>query len=255
MERNFQYRGDLSKSALPEMLFTIDRFQVPGVIEVTRENVVKRIYIKEGNVIHASSSDREDSLGDYLHRTGRLTTEVFAATMREREKLNKRYGALLVERHILPPDEVYEVIREQIESIVWSLFYLDEGKVTFSIGEFKEAGMMRIQLPMRQVILQGIKQAPNAKSLINRLGKKETMFAPDYSIEDIIELALDETEYELLELINGKRSLYHICSNGPMAPPENAKLLYAFQVLQLIRRRSEEETGGGVMKINVEPDA
>lgn len=233
------------------MLFTIDRFQVPGVIEVSRDDIVKRVFLKEGNVIHATSTDRQDSLGDFLHQAGKLTMEVFAATMREREKLNKRYGALLVERRILPPDVVYQAIREQIESIVWSLFYWEQGKVTFSIGEFKEAGMMRIQLPMRQVILQGIKRAPNARMLLNRLGRKETMFAPSFSIEDIIELAMNDDEYELLSLVNGRRSLYQICSKGPFAPPENAKLLYAFQVLQLIRRRPDEETGGGVMKVRL----
>lgn len=237
-ERNFQYRGDLSKTALPEMLFTIDRFQVPGVIEARRDGVVKQVYIKEGSVIHATSSDRDDSLGTYLYQTGKLGAEVYAATMRDRRRQNKRYGEVLVERNILSPGEVYEGIRAQIEAIVWSLFYWQDGQVSFSIGEFKDVDMMRIQLPMRQVILQGIKRAPNAKALVARLGRKQTVFEPAFETNEIIELALDDSDYELLQLVDGKRTLYTICSDGPLSPSENAKLMYAFQVLQLVRRQA-----------------
>ena len=257
VEHSFQYRGDLSQTALPEILYTIHRFQVPGVIEATRDNMMKRVYIKEGNVVHASSSDREDSLGTYLLRSGRMTPEVFAETMKERERLNKRYGVLLVEHGILSPQEVIGAIRQQIEEIVWSLFYWQDGAVLFSIGDFREPDSVRIQLPMRQVILHGIKRAPNAKTLAARLGRKETVFEPCYRVEDLIEAGLDTNEYKLLCLVDGRRTLYEVCTQGPHGAAENAKLMYGFQVLQLVRpvqaappqSGPRKEEGAGAIKI------
>jgi hypothetical protein len=243
VESTFQYRGDLAQTALPEILSTIDRFQVPGVIEASREGVVKRVFIKEGNVVHASSTDRDDSLGSYLERNGVLTPEVVAETMRERQRSNKRYGVLLIEHGILSPGEVYRAIRKQIEAIVWSLFYWQDGGVSFSIGDFREPEAVRIQLPMRQVILQGIKRAPNAKTLVARLGRKETVFEPCYREEELIELALDADEYRLLRLVDGTRTLYDICIQGPHSPADNGKALYAFQVLQLVRCASAASAG------------
>ncbi len=235
VENSFQYRGDLSQTALPEILYTIDRFQVPGVIEASRDGIVKQVYIKEGNVVHATSTDRADSLGAYLQRSGVLSPDVFLETMRERERTRKRYGILLIERGLLSPAEVYRAIRKQIEAVVWSLFYWQEGSVIFSIGEFREPDSVRIQLPMRQVILQGIKRAPDAKALVTRLGRKETVLEPCYKTEQLIELALDGDEYKVLSLVDGKRSLFDICTQGPHSAAENAKVLYAFQILQLIR--------------------
>lgn len=258
VEHSFQYRGDLSQTALPEILYTIHRFQVPGVIEATRDGVMKRVYIKEGNVVHASSSDREDSLGNYLLRTGALTPQVFEETMRERERLQKRYGVLLIERGVLSPAEIYRFIRQQIEAIVWSLFYWQDGAVIFSIGDFREPDSVRIQLPMPQVILQGIKRAPNAKALAARLGRKETVFEPCYRMEDLIEAALDGEEYGLLSLVDGRRTLFDVCTQGPHAAADNAKVMYAFQVLQLIRSVAvgappqpgpKREEGTGAIKI------
>lgn len=219
------------------MLYTIDRFQVPGVIEAQREDVVKRVFIREGNVVHATSTDRNDSLGAYLQRTGKITAEQFSRTMSARSEANKRYGELLIEQGLISPGGIYDAVRKQVESIVWSLFYWQQGEVRFQIGSFQNPGGVRIQLPMRQVILEGIKRAPNAKALVGRLGKKETVFHPCYTTEDLIQAALDGDEYRLVGLLDGTRSLYDVCTKGPLAPSENAKLVYAFYVLRLIRRQ------------------
>lgn len=243
IDKGFQYRGDLAETALPEIFNTIDRFQVAGVIEASHGGVVKHIYIKEGSVVHATSSDRNDSLGTFLLRTGQLTQEQFAATMTVRERSEKRYGVLLVEGGVLSPVEVYDAIRKHIEAIVWSLFYWEQGRVSFSIGAPAEDEQVRIQLPMRHVVLQGIKRAPSAKALVARLGKRDTIFAASYQSEGLIELALDADDYRLLSLVDGSRSLYEICTEGPRSAAENAKLMYAFHVLQLIRRVPVVENG------------
>lgn len=226
------------------MLFTIHRFQVAGVVEAEREGIVKRVHIKEGNVVHATSTDLNDSLGTYLLRAGKLDPEQYAATMREREKGERRYGAILIESGLLSPAEVYEAIREQVEGIVWSLFYWQDGRVTFSIGEPGGGGRVAVQLPMRQVVLQGIKRAPNARALVARLGRRDTVFEPDFETEQLIGLALDADEHRLLRMVDGHRSLYQVCDEGPLSAADNAKLMYAFQVLRLIKKAPVQQNEG-----------
>lgn len=245
MERTYQYRGDLRETALPEMLHTIYRTRIAGVIEARRGELTKRVWIKEGDVVHAASNDREDSLGSFLRRSGKVAEEDLEAAARQRGATARRLGELLVERGSLSPAAAHRAIREQAESIVWSLFSWEEGEVAFSIGEAAPNEAVRILLPMRQVILQGIRRAPNAKTLVAKLGRKESLFSPCYRIEDLIEIALDEREFQLLAMVNGRRSVFELCTQGPLAPGENGKLLYAFTVLNLVRR-SEGEEGGGI---------
>jgi hypothetical protein len=228
------------------MLFAIHRFQVAGVVEAEREGVVKCVHIKEGSVVHATSTDLEDSLGTFLLRAGKLDAEQYAATMVEREKGERRYGEILIDLGLLSPAGVYQAIREQIEAIVWSLFYWQDGRVTFSIGDPGGAVRVAVQLPMRQVVLGGIKRAPNARALVARLGRRDTVFVPDFETEQLIDLALDDDEHRLLLMVDGRRTLYEICDQGPLSAADNAKLLYAFQVLRLIRKaRVGENAPGG----------
>ncbi len=136
-----------------------------------------------------------------------------------------------------------------MESVVCSVFSWQRGEVTYRIGDFNEPIMIKIHLPMRQVIVRGIKQVPDTKALVSRLGKKSTVFSPSYSMEDLIEVALNRTEYELLCLVDGKRRLYDLCTAGPFSVSENARLLYAYRILNLIEESRDDATGptGSVM--------
>ena len=192
----------------------------------------------------ATSTDRTDRLGAFLYRSGKLSRKDLAETMKEREETGKRHGLLLIERGLLAPDELYEAIRSQIESIVWSLFSWQTGELSFSIGEHEDPMMINIHLPMRQVIVRGIKKAQDAKALMARLGKKTSVFEPSYCAEDLIEIALGQQEYELLRLVDGERSLYDVCTSGPYKVSENARLLYAFRVLHLIQPVGATEGAG-----------
>jgi hypothetical protein len=240
--KSFEYRGDLRVTTLPEMLFTIHRFQVPGVIEARRNGVEKRVYVKQDAVFHATSSDLADSLGSYLRRVGKLNPAQYEAAMRARSASEQRLGVLLVEKGFLDPAAVYEALRQHVEEIVWSLFYWQDGEVCFQIGDAPAAGPISVMVPLRQVILSGIKRAPNPKELVARLGRKETVFEPCHHIEDLIESGLNAEEYALLRLVDGRHSLFDVCTRGPLAPGDNAKLMYAFYVLQLIRRAEGTST-------------
>lgn len=257
LERTSQYRGDLRQTALPEMLAIIHQARVAGVIEAVLGDVTKRIFLENGYVVHASSSDLADSLGGYLRRVGRLSEGDFRAAMAKRASGGRRLGELLIEQGTLSPAQVFQAIREHVEAIVWSLFAWEEGDVTFKIGAIDARELVRIQIPLRQVIVQGVKRAANAKSLVTRMGGKETLFGPSYKLEDLIDIALDAEEYRLLAMVDGKRSLYELATKGPLAPPENARLLYAYSVLQLIRKVgvADPAAAPGVIKIKLRSDS
>ena len=169
---------------------------------------------------------------------------------------NKRLGEVLIEQGTLAPAQVFQAIREHVEAIVWSLFAWEEGTVTFHLGALDTRELVRIQIPLRQVVVQGVKRAANAKSLVTRMGGKDTLFVPSYKLEDLIEVALDAEEYKLLAMVDGKRTVYELATKGPLAPPENARLLYAYSVLQLIRKVgvAEPAAAPGVIKIKLRPE-
>ncbi len=243
------YRGELAQANLAEILHRISLFRVPGVAEASRAGTVKRLYLKDGHVVHASSSDRSDWLGFFLRRTGRLTPQGFSASMLERDRGGRRLGAVLIELGLLSPAEVYQAIRDQVQAIAWSLFSWEDGMVTFRPGEAREEEQVQIRLPLRRVIVEGVKRSPDAKRLAPRLGNRDTVLEPAFRAEDLIDIGLDGSDYRLLSMVDGKKTLYELCAGGPHSPAENLKLLYAYHVLELVRPARAEARGGGPIKI------
>lgn len=239
---SYKYRGNLAETTLPEMLYTIDRFHVPGVVEAKNGRVVKRVYLRAGYIIHASSSDRADSLGAHLLQKKSIRREVVEELSTERRHSNKRLGVMLLERGLFSPAQVLRAIREQIEAIVWSLFFWEEGEVAFGVGELKAGDTVHIQLPIRQCIIQGIQQAPDAKLMVSRLGDRDTILEPCYEIENLVETGLDVGDFKLLQSVDGKKTLYELCAQGPKPAAEIAKMLYAFQILHLICPQGQAKT-------------
>ena len=103
------------------------------------------------------------------------------------------------------------------------------------IGDGRPLAAAAVADRTRPRALQGIRRAPDAKTMVSRLGRKETLLEPCFKSEQLIELGLDEDEYRLLKLVDGKRTLYEVCVQGPRGAAENGKMLYAFHILQLIR--------------------
>jgi hypothetical protein len=230
-----QYETDLSQEPLPAMLAKVYRHRVPGVITASRDEVKKSLYVKDGNVIYARSSDRHDSLGAHLLRQHLVTPEALTQIAKERETNPKPVGVLLMEKGLLSPKELNQAIRQQTEAIAFSLFTWQDGQVKFDLHELNEQTSIRIQISLRDMILHGVKQAPDPKRLVALLGSKQTVFEPCYQGEEIIDIGLDKEEYELLQRIDGKTTLLDVCNQGPLSPADNAKLLYAFRVLKLIQ--------------------
>ncbi|MCZ6508908.1 MAG: DUF4388 domain-containing protein [Acidobacteria bacterium] len=233
--KQFQYRGDLSETPLPEILARVGQFTVPGVLEAARDDVTTEIYIRDGHVVHARSSDIGTSLGVYLRRVGLLTQDQFRRVMRERRQTTYRLGVLLVERGLMAPGQVHEAIQRQTEAIVWSLFSWWQGSIKFKLGPWDPMDMIGIQLPLGRVIIDGIKRQTDVRQLMARIGGRDTVLEPAFTVEDAVEVGLSAEDFALLSLIDGHRTLYELCSRGPKGGKDNAKFLYAMVVLDLAR--------------------
>ena len=241
-DSRFEFRGDLSKTPLPEVLQTVHHYRVPGVVVVRRGETEKKVYVWNGDVIFATSSDREESLGNALLRQGRITREQFDESVRRLLEARAteeptRHGAVLVDMGILTSEALFAAVTQQVRDILYSLFDWQEGEVSFSVGRFRVDEIIQLEIPTRQAIVAGVKSVHDARRLVAFLGPSWTVFDPSYQPGEIGDLALDAGEIRLLSQVDGTKTLRELVGLGPGDAAHNAKLLYAFFVLKLISRR------------------
>lgn len=241
-DSRFEFRGDLSKTPLPEVLQTVHHYKVPGVLVVRRAEIEKKIYIWNGDVIFASSNDREDSLGSVLLRAGKLTRAQFEESVTRliearASQETRRHGAVLVDMGLLTPEELFASVTRQVRDILYSVFDWEEGEVSFTVGRFRTDEIIQLEVPTRHAIVAGVKSVRDARRLVAFLGPSWTVFDPSFSPTQIGDIALEAGEIRLLQQVDGVKTLRELVGLGPADAGHNAKLLYAFFVLKLISRR------------------
>ncbi len=227
------FRGDLSETPLPEVLYTIHRYKAPGVVECAREGESRKIHIDGGNIIFATSNRIEDSLGHRLLSQGLITQAQFDESSKQVAEGTKRHGTALVEMGILEPKDLFVSVREQVNEIVWSVFEWTSGTVTFEPGRERNLEFIKLNIPTRQAILQGVRGMPDARALVARIGNKMTVLKKTEDA-DFYDLTLTSAEQELYDQVNGRRSLFQLTNHPGQSPSQNAKTLYAFLALHLI---------------------
>ena len=241
-DSRFEFRGDLSKTPLPEVLQTVHHYRVPGVLVVRRGEVEKKIYIWNGDVIFATSTDRDESLGHVLLRAGALTQEQFDESVQRliearAAEETRRHGAVLVDMGLLTPEQLFASVTQQVRDILYSVFDWDEGEVSFTVGRFRTDEIIQLEIPARHAIVAGVKSVGDARRLVAFLGPSWTVFDPSYAPAEIGDIALEPAEIRFLQHVDGTKTLRELVGLGPADAGYNAKLLYAFFVLKLISRR------------------
>ena len=243
-ESRFQYTGDLAEEPLPEILRTIHHYRVPGVVTATSGDVVKKIYLMDGNVIFATSSDLADSLGAFLKQSALITSgELRISADRIHASEGKRHGELLIEMGVLTPEQLRQIVTEQVKAILHSVFSWEKGVVTLEVGRFRTDELIQLDMSTPQAIADGIRRLPDPRRVVSRLGPSWTVFARGEVPAEASGVAWGEGELKLLSLVDGRRTLRDLITAGPDDVSMSAKLVYAFWVLHLVTRRDVPTSG------------
>jgi len=229
------YITDIAQTPLPEVLVKIHKYRAPGRLDCSRGEETKRVYLERGNIIFATTNQIAESLGDMLLLAGFITREQYDESLVRVRQTGKRHGTVLVEMKILTSEQLFHAVRDHIQGILWSIFSWDFGTVGFTPGRDKRLEFIKVEIPIPQAIMQGVRYMPEPRSIVARLGSKSTLFFS--TGKQIDGLMLHADEQALLDAVDGRRALYELVNTPPLSAADNARVLYALLTLGLIETR------------------
>ncbi len=241
MDRKFEYRGDLALVPLAEVLATIHHYEVPGIVSLSRDGRIRKIVLEEGLVVFATSNEREVSLGMHLLKRGILSPETAREADARRTRDGLRLGQVLLQMGLLTPETLADALGAQVRDILWGAFDWTGGEVLFEVGAHPPVNLGRLDLPIPNVVLEGIRRTADVRRLVQRLGNAATLF--ERNPGPLLSLFTD-AEREFYESVDGKTPLQTLCAKGPGGVTESARLLYAFFCLGLLHRARTAGAGG-----------
>lgn len=150
--------GRLEELGLGEILQIVSLSRKTGVLFLSCRGKDGSVFFRHGNVVRAASSTYQQSLGKVLIHKGVIDLALLrkALVFQKENGFSELLGMILVKHFGASEEIIQEVVREQIENVVFSLFAWKEGTYKFEVqtpAEMVDGSRMD---PMQFILDQGL---------------------------------------------------------------------------------------------------
>lgn len=234
-------KGDIKDYELADTLTGLQRTNKTGMLEVRSGAIVKRIYIKNGDMIFAVSNQDEDRLGDILLKEGKINKVQYDHSVEETKRAKQKQGTALVRFGYLKPQELVWAVMHQVEEIIISIFGIEHGIFEFREGPLPTDETITLKLSAANLIYRGIKRIKSLSKLGSSLPPIDAVlcFSSD-PLKLFQNITLDKDGKTILSYVDGKTIISNIISVSHLDNLEAFKTIYALLSTGIIELRSEK---------------
>ncbi|MGA7613775.1 MAG: DUF4388 domain-containing protein, partial [Thermoanaerobaculia bacterium] len=230
------FEGEINEIELIPRLLELGSQHFTGAIRFENDAFIKIIYFKDGNVLSASTNDRSDSIDEILLRGGKVTREHLKQAL-ARRKENETLGDALLTLGFITRKELTWARRVQVVGVIRSILQWQSGSYTI-VQDYlpkREEGTFFL-LP--HVILELLVTSQDREAIEKEMEGGSVVFAaaPDFDAT-YRTLGLNQDADRITALVDGNRSADEIASSSANDSFTVYKLLYALEVLGLIRAK------------------
>ena len=104
----------LDATPLPGLLLALYRRRASGRLDLAREGVTKRVWLRDGVPVLAESNLPSESLGIQLLDAGRITRDDYARVVAAVRERGCREGAALLSLGLIGPQELFTALKNQV---------------------------------------------------------------------------------------------------------------------------------------------
>ncbi|MBW3629734.1 MAG: DUF4388 domain-containing protein [Gemmatimonadetes bacterium] len=238
-------QGPLHELGLPDLLQLIHLSRKTGTLTVrsTRSSLAAELEFDRGAVVGARAPGEAPRLGQLLVTAGKAAQrQVDRALAEQVSAPGRRLGAILVEGHGIPREEVERQLRFQVEETAFDLMRWTEGDFHFEESPVGDPGPVSLRVSTEGLLLESLRRMDEWSTLSD--APPDTEVIPGL-VEGDQEpggvLALQPAEWEVLAAVDGERTLRSIAHLLGRAEFEVAKAVFslvATGVVDLRHRRA-----------------
>lgn len=233
-------KGLLQDFNLADTIIGLQRSKKTGILKIECGDILKKVYIQNGDLIFSASNQKDDWLGDLLLREGKISADQYDHSVSEMAKTKQRQGTVLVKLGYLKPHELPVVVKHQVEEIILDLFIIEYGKFVFEEVPLPTEEVITLKLSAANLIYNGTKRIGNLNRIIRRLPPLDSVvhFSPD-PFDLFQDIELDEPAKKVLSCVDGKTSIKEIASITQMDTFELLRTVYGLLNTRMVEIRTE----------------
>ncbi len=230
--------GSLAELPLAALLHQLHGMRATGVLEVMHGKKKKQVQLREGAPIAVRSNLVNETLGNLLVASGKITREVMHQSVERVKRGEGLHGQILVAMHMLDEEDLARALRRQADEKLLELFGWAEGQFRFHRGaKLKGGNSLALNQTTADVILSGARQRVPSDVVERFLAERADQPVipgekPFYSFQDV---ALDGAARRVLQRVDGTRPVRSLCIDE-----DDRRTLYGLLTTELLELRPRE---------------
>ena len=241
--------------ALLALLNRVYSGRLTGKLQLVFGRLEKQLFFDGGQLVFATSSDRQDSLGEMMLRAGALTQSQFEeATLLV--QTGQRFGSAIAELGVYGVEEVITWVQRHLIQITASVLDYPAGRYYF-FGSLERNVVpeIGIPVPLGMLVLEAVHKANDLP--LDRLAEDADLWV-DFSPDPLLlfqAVHLETSERHLLGLISQPMSAKEIVSRCGLPKAQAARALYALLLLGFVAGVSSTERAKRASAVPIPPPA
>jgi hypothetical protein len=231
--------GKLGPLTLPSLIHDVCEEKNTGVLSVRDGAVEKSIFVDTGRIVFARSNDMEDRLGCLLIKRGMVSFKNMEEAVAVSQATGKRLGGVLVDMHLIRPQDLTWGVREQVKAIVVGLFGWTRGAYDIELGPLPSDEVITLKMSTGDVILEGVKGISEWIRIQLAVGGLSASYQVSPRLDELgRSMSLSLEEWTLLSRCEAPVTIESLCESSPMKDYDVCRLVWAFAVVGMLQRRS-----------------
>ncbi|MEA1980166.1 MAG: DUF4388 domain-containing protein [candidate division Zixibacteria bacterium] len=212
MELDLQ--GNVEQFTLPEIFQLIASSRKSGTLGIQKDESIVMIYFKDGDITYGYGPRQTFHIGSLLREKEIITSEQLAEAIKNQAEAenSKRLGEILINNKTIDRSDLENVIRNQIEELLYSLLSWSSGTFKFYENQFPTEEEITVNISVENVILEGLRRADEQNMVKETLPNTKmvyTITASQAGRHRDVNMKADE--WNIMALVNGHRTLEEIC--------------------------------------------
>ena len=238
----FSPAGEIKDMTIPWLFQDIRTGKKTGTIVFAHDDEVKKVYFKDGDVLFAASNKKEDRLGEFLLRTGKITQAQFDKSSETVIRTGKQLGAVLFAMGALSSQDLVDQVKLQVKEIVLQLFNWREGHYIFDNNALPLSEIIPLHMSTGDLIIEGVRGL-DWKVVRKSLPPLNAIIRPATDPSHLFQNAnLEQDQKTVFSLLDGAKNIQELCSASGIGDFNALKALYVLLALRMAEQ-GEVKTG------------
>lgn len=219
-------KGKLEAFYLASLLQLLSHEKKTGVLQLSDGDNIVKIFVKDGVIVYASSSQREFRLGHLVTIKGIVPAEKVHECLGLAKKKRQSLGKILVEKGYISKQNLKDLLQQQAKEILNSVFLWKTGKFEYKDAPLSVEGKLVTQMNTLEIILESSRLTDEWSVITKQINDGNLIFKPSKKSQDLDEVKLDKKEWRVLSLMDGIRPVKQVVKDSGLGEFVTYKTIY-----------------------------